>query len=404
MKKNKTKFHSSLSTKKNLGVNEDGCSYVYTAKGSTPENNMRRVMQLMGGIESVIGKRDIVILKPNAQWDKQGMTNTDAMKEFIEMVLDIPDFEGEIIIAENHQYKELNGRGWITKNRNGRFNYNELIEYFNDNGYNNVTKYHWHCAGQNPEPLEGDDCCGKRVWSPEDGDGYVWREDIYYVAPNGRKCLMTYPIFTSEYSGVTIDLKNGAWENGKYLTDKPVKLINFSVLNHHSSYAGVTASVKNLMGIVDMTCGFQGPEPKDTYNVHFIGVSKYIRYAQKMHWRLTLLAMRNFFYAGGALGTFMKKIRMPDLNIITAEWVGWGSRWDTAKSCYPKTVLASRDPVALDYIAAKEVLLKGTPIEEVALRQLNDPSDISGPFYKFLFECYKEGIGNVNESKINTIN
>ncbi len=85
---------------------------------------MPKVLEMVGGIEAIVDKKDIVILKPNAQWWNQGMTNTNAMKQFIEEVLGIPGFSGEIIIAENHHYAVDNSRGWTTKKRNGDFNYN----------------------------------------------------------------------------------------------------------------------------------------------------------------------------------------------------------------------------------------------------------------------------------------
>ena len=396
--------------KPNLGVHQDGYSYVYMASGSTPEQNMKKTIELLGGIEKIISENDIVLLKPNAQWWNQGMTNTDAMKAFMQMVLDIPGFGGEIIVADNHQYKEPNSRAWTTQHRNGMFNYNELIEYFNKQGFNNVTKYHWRCAGPNPNPLQGDASSGQRVTGPEDGDGYVWRDDIVYKAPNDHICWMTYPVFTSTYSGITIDFKNGPWKNGTYLKDRKLKFINFSALNHHGPYSGVTASVKNLMGVVDMTCGFQGSEPEGTYNVHYVGVSNMIRYKKRIHWRFRFLrslldkaAYKDFHYTGSALGKFMASIRIPDLNIITAEWVGWGSRTDVSKSVYPRTILASRDPVAIDYVAARDILLEVTPNTQRKYRQLNDPTLETGPFNKFLISCNNEKIGNLDPTKIKTL-
>ncbi|BBO81286.1 hypothetical protein DSCO28_18520 [Desulfosarcina ovata subsp. sediminis] len=392
---------------------KDNFSTVFKIIGGTAEENMACLIEQIGGIENIIGKNDIVVLKPNAQWTMQGMTNTDAMKAFIEVVLESKGYQGEIIIAENNQLNDFNGSGWSTDKPNGQYNYNDLIKYFKHNGYNNVTSYHWRCAGPNPDPIEGDDdgSGAKRVSGPADGDGYVWRDDIVYISPENKKCWMTYPIFTSKYSGITIDLKNGAWKDGKYLEDRKVKFINFSAINHHSFYCGVTASVKNLMGVVDMSCGFQGPIPEDIFNVHFIGVKKYIKYRKKIPTRyLSRLrstiykkAYENFHYTGAALGKFIKDIRMPDLNIITAHWIGWGSRWDKNKSSYPMALLASHDPVALDYVAAKDVLFPETPNHEEKIKRLNNPDIKDGPFYKFLRECHLQGIGNLGEEKIKRI-
>lgn len=394
-----------LPTARNLGIEPDGTSKIYLVRGGTPEQNMGRLLEALGGIETLVGKEDIVVLKPNAQWWNQGMTNTNAMKAFIEAVLAIPGFEGEVVIADNHQYAAPNSRAWTTDERNGDFNYNELVEHFQNAGHPNVTKYHWRCAGPNPSPLEGDDALGSRiVKGPWEGDGYVWRDDIVYVSPLGRRCIMTYPIFTSAYSGVTIDFKDGAWEDGEY-TGQPVKFINFSALNHHGPYCGVTASVKNYMGIVDMTCGFQGTEPKGFWNTHFVGLrSLDLPFERHLPWRIQHAAnqyrWKHFHHTGAALGMFMREIQMADINFITADWVGYGSRTKGSLSTRPKALLASRDPVALDYVASVEVLM---PVSKAAkaepsLLRLNDAANEEGPFHAFLNSCQRAGIGNLDSA------
>lgn len=393
----------------NLGVSSDGMSDVYLIKGGSPEQNMVRLLDMLGGIENIIGKEDIVILKPNAQWWNQGMTNTNAMKAFIEEVLAISGFDGEIIIADNHQFRNPNSRAWTTQHCNGNFNYNELVAFFREKGFTNVTKYHWQCAGPNPNPLQGDAAGESRVVKgPWEGDGYVWRDDIVYVSPMGRKCMLTYPVFTSSYSAVTIDFKKGAWKNGEY-TGQPVKFINFSALNHHGPYVGVTASIKNYMGIVDMTCGFQGSTPQGYYNTHYIGLRRLSLPLQKhMPWRIKDAANRYnwkyFHHTAGVLGTFMREIRMADLNFITAYWIGWGSRIKTEKSGYPKALLASRDPVALDFVACQEVLypLTRDKTDTGYFLRLNDASLESGPLKKFLKACFEETIGNISPDAVRT--
>ncbi|MBC2733195.1 MAG: DUF362 domain-containing protein [Desulfobacteraceae bacterium] len=387
---------------RNLGVETDGKSYVYIARGAKPEDNTKNAIEMVGGIEKFIGKTDIVILKPNAQWWNQGMTNTDSMKAFIDLVLEIPGFKGEIIIAENQHFIPADSRGWTTKERNGKFNLNELVDHYKNNGYQNVTKYHWRDGGKNILPLQGDDGGNGIVKGPGGKDGYVWREDIVYRAPNGRKCLMTYPVFTSAYSNIQIDLKNGPWQSGKYL-DIPIKLINFSALNHHSIYSGATGAIKNYMGIVDMTCGFPGPEPKGTYNTHYIGVSKFMKHKKivwQSHWRIAKFLYRNFRYTGGSLGFFMNHVRMADLNVITAERVGWRSRTDLEGSVHTKAIVVSKDPVAIDLIASEKILSESTPVNEAFLKSLNNGFSKNGPFWKFIKECHLQGIGNIEKDKI----
>ena len=398
----------------NLGVDPDGYSRVYIARDLSPEDNMKKAIDLTGGIESVIDKDDIVVLKPNAQWWRQGTTNTNNMKGFIELVLDIPDFKGEIIIAENHHYMEPNSRGWTTRERNGEYNLNELVEYFNKNGHKNISKYHLVDAGPNPNPRQGNAGNGNIVTSALDGDGYVWLTDIVYKSPENRKCMMTYPVFTSSYSGKRIDLMRGTYQDGRYRDN--VKLINFSCLNHHGDEFGITASIKNLMGVVDMTCGYQGTEPEGFYNTHFIGsestiykLGKQLRYlGVKYNFKEDLghgvrkMGKFNSHYSGGALGYWLRTVKMPDLNILAAEYVGWGGRLDLRKRFHMRSVAVSKDPVALDYVGAKELLLKATPEQEKHFRKLNDPDN--APFRLFLEECHNQGIGNLDMERIKVVN
>ena len=399
-----------------LGVDADGLSRVYLVRNGTPEQNVHKALAMMGGIATLIGPTDIVVVKPNAQRFNQGMTNTDAIKGFIDLVLGLPGFAGEVILAENHQYQQDDCCGWNTDQPNGRFNLNQLVAHYQQNGHPNVTKYHWHVAGPCTYPLEGNGQGNRRVRGPEEGDGYVWREDSYYLSPTGRKCLMTYPVFTSAYSGIRIDLKNGAWQDGRYLPERRVRFINFSALNHHGRYAGVTASVKNLMGVVDMTCGFPGDLYPETYNTHHIGVSRKKHWLFYGPWRLRAyrgwlryrfedFCYRNFHHTGGVLGCFMAQVRLPDLNIVAAELVGWGDRRKLEMAFRPRALLVSTDPVALDAVAAREVLLPGTPaaateVAGVSLRKLHDPDDKDGPFYRFLREAQAQHVGNLDPHSI----
>lgn len=383
-----------------LGVSTDGMSYVYKSHDGSAEENTRKVIGMMGGIETIIAPTDIVILKPNGQWWNQGTTNTNSMKAFIELILDIPGFAGEIIIGENHHFPEVDSRGWTTEQRNGDFNLNEMIQYFQSKGFSNVTKYHWHDGGTSLPNMWGGAENGRIVNGPEDGDGYHWVNDSVFTAPNGRKAMMSYPIFTSQFSGITIDLKNGPWKNGKYLNNK-LKFINFSALNSHGSKYGVTASIKNYLGICDMTCGFRGVAPKGYFNFHFIGENN-------LHWRLKTL-LEKFGWEeqcsaiGGCVGHFMKHIKMADLNIVTAEWSGYGSRIDINQRAHTRTILASTDPVALDYISAKTVLLPATKqySENKQLLKYHNPDDPNSPFRNFLLACHNEGIGNIDNRNIN---
>ena len=355
---------------------------------------------MMGGIENFIGKNDIVILKPNCQWWNQGRTNLAAMKGFIDLVLSIPEFKGEIIIAENHHFvdeslpeeEKDNIRGWTHLSEiNGdidgvNHNINTLIELYHKQGYKNVTKYHWRDGGPKKN-LWGNGQNGGIVPSPAEGDGYIWSDiDYMYEGFWGFKkwkVKMSYPVFTSKYSGITIDFKNGAFlrdgkEGGKYLPDRPVKFINFAVLNTHGSDTGITSAIKNYMGITDLSCGGWGLKPEGYANVHACG-GKYYEYAK-----------------AGPLAYFMKTIRMAELNIVTAEWVGWGSRTDITKATRLRTILASTDPIALDYYGAKYLVY---PLSKN--KEHHDPDNPKSPIRKFLDLALKTlGQGTIDKKNM----
>lgn len=388
-------------------------SEIFVAKNGTPQQNVAKVIDMMGGIQRFIGENDIVILKPNAQWWNQGRTNLAAMKGFIDLVLDIPGFNGEIIIGENQHFmddslpegEKDNVRGWIHMSEiNGdidgeNHNLNTLVALYQKQGYKNVTKSHWRDGGS-----KRDVWCnaqnGGLVRHPAEGNGYVW-SDIDYIftgfdlTPLGlfglqkSKVKMSYPIFTSSYSGITIDFQKGAFQRdgkggGRYLPDRPVKFINFAVLNSHGDDTGITSSIKNYMGIMDISCGGWGLEPKGYVNVHECG-GRFYRYAKS-----------------GPVAYFMKTIRKADLNIVTAEWVGWGHRTDIAKATRMRTILAGTDPIALDYYGAKHVVY---PLSRIS--EHHDPDNPKSAVSKFLnlaFDVLKEGNLDEKAMKVHRFN
>jgi hypothetical protein len=99
---------------------------------------------------------------------------------------------------------------------------------------------------------------GKRVYSPADGPGYVFCDgtgglpkieiDNGVAGKGFRKTIMTYPIFKTD-RGTMVDLKNGVWEKGEY-TDRPLRFINLAGINHHSTWCGISSTVKNSRTIL----------------------------------------------------------------------------------------------------------------------------------------------------------
>lgn len=47
-------------------------SIIYRVLNGSPSENLTKVIELMGGIDKLIGENDIVVIKPNVQWWNHG--------------------------------------------------------------------------------------------------------------------------------------------------------------------------------------------------------------------------------------------------------------------------------------------------------------------------------------------
>jgi hypothetical protein len=199
---------------------------------------------------------------------------------------------------------------------------------------------------------------------------------------NFREVIMTYPIFKTD-NGTVIDFKNGIWEKGVY-TGQPLKFINFAALNHHSTYCGATSAIKNYLGISDLS---GGPDPHKNgkltnkyYNFHSFPFNKWSPGPESG-------------MIGAEIGMFLNTIRKADLNITTAEWIGLSSRTEPPVA-RTKAVLASTDPVALDFHATKYLLYPNSKIS------VHNPDDTRSPLYRYLVKCGEKGGGIFNEQHV----
>lgn len=364
---------------------------VYRAVNGSPATNLTKVMDLMGGINKVIGSDDVVLIKPNVQWWNQGAPNLSAVSTFVDLIMNRPGgFDGEVVLMENcHRgpspWNSL-GSGWVPQfERNS-----DLRDLSNFNGLCSHLKRKYKVKFS-VRHLMDVGAGGSRVFGPEDGNGYVYCDGTrgvpLIVCENGltgkdrRVTIMTYPIFKTD-KGTVVDFKNGVWEKGAY-TGQPLRFINFPALNHHSVYCGVTSAVKNYMGITDLS---GGPDPgnggyliKNYFNFHSFPFNKWASGPSPG-------------MLGKEIGTFMKTIRRADLNITTAEWVGLSSRTDPPV-VQTRAVLASTDPVALDYHAAKYLLFPNSNLA------IHDPDNPKGPLYPTLVKCAESGGGFLDENK-----
>jgi hypothetical protein len=228
-------------------------SLIYRAVNGTPEQNLKKVIELMGGIERIFGSDDVVLIKPNVQWWNQGAPNLASLKVFVELLMERPGgFKGEVIIAENcHRgstpWNSIES-GWTCGfERNSDLanatNFNELSRILKDKYKERFSICHLIDVGAG----------NKKVSGPSDGTGYIYcdgsngvpliRCDNGASGSNDRATIMTHPFFVTD-KGTVIDFKGGIWERGSY-TGQPLRFINFAALNHHSTYCGLTSAIKN---------------------------------------------------------------------------------------------------------------------------------------------------------------
>ena len=274
------------------------------------------------GPDGLIAHEDVVLIKINEQWPQRGGTSTDVLKELIQAIVDHPDgFVGEIVVADNGQgYGSMN---WAQCNAEDRTqSTQDVVDMFSP--YYNVSTYDW-------QPIRG-----TRVDEYSEGNmtnGYV----LYDTRDPETGIYVSYPKFETEF-GTYISFKHGIWNGTEY--EKRLKVINMPVLKSHWTY-GVTASLKNYMGVQSEGSAVSGG-----------------------------LANGHGTVGTGGMGTLMVETGLPTLNIIDAIWINanpYPSRMGGPRTYYShatsvNVLMASTDPVALDYWAAKHVLVQAASL------------------------------------------
>ncbi len=298
-------------------------SDIFAVQGATgADGGFQKLVELMGqkGLSffSLVGPRDVVIIKVNSQWDQRGGTNTDLVRSIIDSIVNRPGgFSGEIVIADNGQaqYGAAGRGGSLDWKENNALDRSQSMQKVADSfaPKYKVSTSSWDriTTTKVTEYSEGDN-----------RDGYV----VEATASPRTGNIVSYPKFTTPFS-TFISFKKGIWNptTRSYDSDR-LKVINVPVLKSHSGY-GVTASVKHYMGV---------------------GSDK-----------LTHTAHRSV--GAGGMGTEMAGTRVPVLNVIDAIWINanpgrgpWTSYDDATQV---NIIAAGRDPVALDYWAAKNILV-----------------------------------------------
>ncbi|MBW2459815.1 MAG: hypothetical protein JRI68_35315, partial [Deltaproteobacteria bacterium] len=197
----------------------DMTNRVIVARNGTPPQNVAAALGLAGGIERFIDQDDVVVLKPNGQWRRQGYTHTECMKALIDEILGRPGgFNGEVIIAEHvHRGVTESMAGdycWNISAGDNRLNnwpdmsYLELVQHYHDNGAPNVTAAPLYDSG------------GSTGFSSVTGPGELttgqsgWVRTTYTTTSTGGTVRLSHPIIRSSHSDRLIDLKDGVWDNG----------------------------------------------------------------------------------------------------------------------------------------------------------------------------------------------
>lgn len=298
IKSRKTLFHAGVDTLLTL-MGNNGLKF-YRSLDTSP----------VSGPAGLIARDDVVLIKVNAQWKHRGCTNSDVVRGLIQRILEHPDgFQGEVVIMENGQ-----GRGSLNCDTSASYNGDTTVQA-NANNPSHSFRYLVNKVFRN-HPVSAfllDPVRNNFIGAGDHtSNGYRYYENV------------SYPCFTTA-QGHRVELLEGTWTGAGY--NQNLKLINVPVLKHHDEGGSeITASLKHFYGVVSMADGQIG--------------------------------FRHYAGLGETCGKVIATVRTPVLSIVDAIWVSHKSL-----SGYPadttyraNQLLASQDPVALDYFAAKYIL------------------------------------------------
>jgi hypothetical protein len=263
----------------------------------------------LAGPDGIIASDDVVVIKINYQWSGRGGTNTDVLRGLIRALVDHPDgFSGEVVVGENTQFAPSYNFDRDNNNAGDRsLSPLDAAVGFQDQGFR-VGVRDW-TSSRGIETEEGVSC--------DQGRGYVVVDSA-----DGR---ISYPKFQTLY-GTCVSLKHGVWDSDRGAWDRSrLKVINLPVLKPHGAVYGVTACVKNYMGVVTTELNT---------NSHS-GVR------------------------GGLMGAVMGEIGPPDLNILDCIWICGDPTQGPAAGRTERfdQLVASTDPVAADIWATTNILV-----------------------------------------------
>lgn len=393
---------------------------LWVSRGQGPAGNIDEVVRKMGGMGTVVGANDVVIIKVSAQWWNQGMTNVAAVKRTIEHILEMPGWSGDIIVFENTHFRLKDGSGlsraWTHPSaRNvdvdGWDKLGDLQTHFAglgapvsfvglvDAGESELAGSTWYDPGH-AHGIYGGDGRGP-IAAGEERDGYYWDFGQEFRVKRSwvdyAQTPLTWPVFTCPRTKLVIDFKRGVFtrDGGRRVpVDRKLTWINMTTANAHGS-TGFTGACKSAMGVVDMSSGRMGthPDVQEHQSLHYFG-------HPNASWRM-----------GGPLADFARKVRTPDLYLACAEWVAVkpDSGYDPAEddmrhhaACahQVKTVVGGKDAVAVDTWCVRNLLM---PIggAEKAMFDLDDPGSKVVKFLRYYRAVF--GGGTLDEKLIEVV-
>ncbi len=263
----------------------------------------------IAGKDGLIGRSDVVLFKVNAQWKYRGCTNSDVVRGLVQIILEHPDgFDGEVVLFENGQ-----GGGSLDCDSmwGGRYP---------DTGVHANAEDESHSFSYLVEDVFADPRVSKYLLDPI-RQTFLSKED--HSTDGYRKLSnISYPCFTTA-KGNRVELKEGVWNGAGY--GENLKLVNIPVLKHHMG-CGITGALKSFYGVLSMSDGGSGE--------------------------------RHYSRLGQHCGEMIARVRAPVINILDCIWVSQGALagYPSKDTTRLNQLLASIDPVALDYWATKHLL------------------------------------------------
>ena len=262
------------------------------------------------GPAGLIAASDVVLLKVNAQWKYRGCTNSDVVRGLVQRILEHPDgFTGEVVIVENGQ-----GRGSLRCDTSSSYGGDASVRAnANDEGHSFVYLVEQVFRDRRVSAMLLDPIRSTFIGVDDHvTNGYRRFENV------------SYPCFNTA-GGRRVELLEGLWTGSRH--ERNLKLLNVPVLKHHDTGGSeITGAVKHFYGLVSMSDGNS--------------------------------AARHYGALGETCGRMIAAVRPPVLNVMDAIWVSHRALGGYPASATHRAnqLLASQDPVALDYCSAKAVL------------------------------------------------